>query len=343
MKAVSSHFPSFSSIILVNYYIPLLNFMEEQHLNIAIPSRPETISETNTEGTYVISGLHPGYGNTLGNALRRMLLSSIPGVAITTIRVQGVSHEFATIEGVLPDVLTIILNIKNIRILANTDVFPQTIKLAKKGVGVVTAGDFDVPAQLKIANKDLVIAEITDAKKELHIEADVQTGVGFRSREELGEGVAVGSIAVDAIFSPVKRSSYDVQNMRVGNRTDFNRLSVFIETDGTITPREALEKALRTMISQFEAMLLFQEGESEKQAKMAAMEKEAEESTKVISIKDLELSASVLGILEENNILTVMDVLKKGVSGIQELPGIGSKAIEEVKARLEARGVVLKE
>ena len=311
-----------------------------EYINIAIPSKPEMINETETEGTYEISSLYPGYGNTLGNALRRMLLSSIPGAAITTIRVQGVPHEFSTLDGIKEDVLTMIVNMKNIRVKAETDVFPQVMILKKKGKGVVTAGDFEVPSQLEVMNKDLVITEITDSKTELQIEADVYKGIGFRPREDFIEDSLVGSIVVDAVFSPVKRTSYEVFNMRVGDRTDFNRLSIFIETDGTITPRKALEKALRTMIAQFEAMLGFQSSNDEK---MREMEAEAEKSMKTITIHDLDLSAAVAGVLERNEVRTVMDILKKGTSGIRDIPGIGTKAVEEITARLESRGIVLKD
>ena len=311
-----------------------------EYINIAIPSKPEIVKETETEGTYEISSLYPGYGNTLGNALRRMLLSSIPGSAITTIRVQGVPHEFSALDGVKQDALTVVVNMKNIRIKANTDSFPQQITLKKKGKGVITAGDFEAPSQIEIVNKDLEIAEITDDKAELQIEADVQQGIGFRPREDFSEDSEVGSIVVDAIFSPVKRSSYEVENMRVGDRTDFNRLSLFIETDGTITPRQALEKALRTMLSQFEAMLGFQ---SENEKKMKDLKEEVNENMKVIAIDDLGLSATVISALEKNNIQTVMDVLKKGVTGIREIPGIGAKAVEEIADRLEKRGVILKD
>ena len=311
-----------------------------EYINIAIPSKPEIVSETDTEGTYEISSLYPGYGNTLGNALRRMLLSSIPGVAITTIRMQGVPHEFSALDGVKQDALTVIVNMKNIRIKANTDTFPQQIILKKKGAGVITAGDFEVPSQVEIVNKDLEIAEITDSGAELHIEADVQQGIGFRPREDFSENSEVGSIVVDAIFSPVKRSSYEVENMRVGDRTDFNRLSLFIETDGTITPRQALEKALRTMLTQFEAMLGFQSANDEK---MKEIEEEANENMKAITMHDLNLSAPVLSALEKNNIQTVIDLLKKGTTGIREIPGIGAKAVEEITDRLEERGVILKD
>ena len=311
-----------------------------EYINIAIPSKPEIVNETDTEGTYEISSLYPGYGNTLGNALRRMLLSSIPGAAITTIRMQGVPHEFSALDGVKQDALTVIVNMKNIRIKANTETFPQQITLKKKGAGVITAGDFDVPSQVEVVNKDLVIAEITDDKTTLQIEADIQQGIGFRPREDFSDDSEVGSIVVDAIFSPVKRSSYEVENMRVGDRTDFNRLSLFIETDGTITPRQALEKALRTMLVQFEAMLGFQ---SENDEKIKEIEKEANENLKVITISDLGFSAAVAGALEKSNIQTVMDLLKKGVTGIREIPGIGAKAVEEIIARLEERGIVLKD
>ena len=311
-----------------------------EYINIAIPSKPKMLEETDTQGTYEIAGLYPGYGNTLGNALRRMLISSIPGAAITNIRIRGIPHEISTIDGIKQDALTIIINMKNIRMRTSTESFPQTMTLKKKGKGMVTAGDFEAPSQIEVVNKDLVIAEITDDKTELHIEADVQRGIGFRPREDFSDDSSVESIVVDAIFSPVKRSAYEVQNMRVGDRTDFNRLIISLETDGTIAPREALEKALRTMIAQFEAMLGFQGGDEKK---MEEMEKEAEESTNAIQIEELNLSAAVEGVLTKSGIRTVMDILKKGASGIREMPGIGPKAVEEIMKHLEERGIALKD
>ena len=309
------------------------------YLNTAIPSKPEVISETSTEGTYKISGLYPGYGNTLGNALRRMLLSSIPGTAITAIRIKGALHEFSTVEGVKEDALTMLLNVKNIRVRAETDTFPQTISLKKKGKGMVTAGDFEVPGQLEIINKELFIAEITNDKAELSIEADVQRGIGFCPRESLKEDAPVGSIVVDAVFSPVKRASYEVHNMRVGDRIDFNALDIFLETDGSISPRQALERVIKTMMAQFEAMLGFQ---SDGDERIKQMEREAEDNMRMVTLHELNLSAAVASTLEKNNILTVMDILKKGLSGIREVSGIGDKAVEEIKERLEEKGIVLK-
>lgn len=310
-----------------------------EYINIAVPSKPEMVQEEGNRGTYEISNLYPGYGNTLGNALRRMLLSSIPGTAVTAVRINGVPHEFSAMDGVKQDVLTMVVTMKNIRLKANTEVFPQTITLKKSGVGPVVAGDFDVPSQIEIVNKDLVIADITDDKTELVIEADVHRGIGFRPREDFSGVESADSIFVDAMFSPVKRSAYAVHNMRVGDRTDFNRLVLDIETDGTVTPRQALDKVVRTMIAQFEAMIGFQgEGDA---ATVVVPEEEGDDSMKSIKTEDLGLSASVVSILEKNDIRTVMDILKRGIVGIRDLPGIGDKATEEIVACLEERGITL--
>ena len=221
---------------------------------------------------------------------------------------------------------------------ANTEVFPQTLTLKKSGVGPVTAGDFEVPSQIEIVNKDFVIAEITDSKTELQIEADVHRGIGFRPREDFSDSDSADSIFVDAMFSPVKRSSYEVHNMRVGDRTDFNRLVLSVETDGTVTPRQALDKVVRTMIAQFEAMIGFQEEDGEKEPAG-----EGEEDSSMIKIDDLGLSAGVISILEKNEIRTVMDVMKRGIVGIRDLPGIGDKAMEEIVSCLEGRGISFKD
>ena len=310
-----------------------------EYINIAVPSKPEMITETENKGTYEISNLYPGYGNTLGNALRRMLLSSIPGTAITAIRIKNVPHEFSAIDGVKQDALTIVINMKNIQVRANTEIFPQTLTLKKSGVGPVTAGDFDAPSQLEVVNKDLVIADITDDKTELAIEADVHRGIGFRPREDFSDTESVDSIFVDAMFSPVKRSAYEVHNMRVGDRTDFNRLVINIETDGTVTPRQALDKVVRTMIAQFEAMIGFQGGEGGE----ARAEEGDDSGMGSIKTEDLGLSAGVVSILEKNEIRTVVDILKRGIAGIRDLPGIGDKATEEIIACLGKHGVSLKD
>lgn len=310
-----------------------------ENLNIVVASKPQVISEEGNEGLYEISGLYPGYGSTLGNALRRMLLSSIPGVAITSVRIKGVPHEFSTIPGVKEDALEIVINMKNIKIGAHIDNFPQTLILKKKGKGKVTAADFKAPSQIEIANKDFVIAEITEDKVSLEIEVDISAGIGFRPREEILDA-PVGSIVIDASFSPIKRSSYEVSNMRVGERTDFNSLKIFIETDGTITPRNALDTAIKTMITQLEAMGSFQK---EDKKGMKQMEKEVTEEINAISVRDLGLSSGVVLSLENAGINNIMDLLKKGVSEIKLIPGIGEKSFSDISASLEERGLILKE
>lgn len=310
-----------------------------ENLNIIVASKPQVVSEEGNEGLYEISGLYPGYGSTLGNALRRMLLSSIPGNAITSIRIKGVPHEFSTISGIKEDVLNMVINMKNIKIKAHTEQYPQTITLKKKGKGKITAGDFETPSQVEIANKDLVIAEITDDKTSIEVEADVSSGIGFRPREDIVDA-PVGSIVIDAVFSPVKRSSYEVHNMRVGNRTDFNSLKIFVETDGTITPRNALDTAIKTMIIQLEAMVSFQKDDDKK---MKKMEKEVAEEVNSIKIEDLGLSATIVSNLERAGVKNVMDLLKKGITDTKDIQGIGEKAFSEISASLEERGLILKD
>jgi DNA-directed RNA polymerase subunit alpha len=207
---------------------------------IAIPSKPKIVSEENFKGIYEIDGLYPGYGHTLGNSLRRIILSSLPGTAITEVKISGVGHEFSTIEGVKEDVISIILNLKKLRIsMKNNEA--MKIDLHIKGPKKVTAADIEVPSQVEIVNKDQYLFEVT-TKTDVHIEIKVENGIGFVPKEVLQkEKVEVGTIALDAIFTPIRRVNYESENMRVGDRTDYNRLRLTIETDGTITPREALE------------------------------------------------------------------------------------------------------
>ena len=314
--------------------------MSNEYINLVIPSKPEIISSEGNSATFAIEGLYPGYGNTLGSSLRRMLLSSIPGIAITKIKIKGVPHEFSVIDGIKEDVLQIILNMKNIKIKSNTESFPQSIKLVKKGKGKITASDFEVPSQVEIVNKDLHICEITDEKTELNIEAEVNRGIGFKPRdEELKENKEVGVIVVDSVFSPVKRSSYEVKNMRVGERTDFNKLEIFIQTDGTLTPEEALEKSIKTMISQFQAMIGFQ---TDDKKRLESIEDDSKKETGSITIEELNFNTSILSLLKKNNINTLEDLLSIGLSGLKEMQGVGDKSVDEVVTKLEERGVVLK-
>lgn len=210
----------------------------------SLPQQPKIVKEENNLAVIEINDLYPGYGTTLGNALRRVLLSSIPGAAITTVRITGVDHEFSTIPNVMEDVIHILLNLKQVRFKLFTD-SNVTINLSAKGEKKITAADFKTSSDIEIVNSDAYIATLTDKKATLDIEVDVTPGVGYEPTERRRkEKLAIGSIAVDAIYTPIRKVKFNVENMRVGDRTDFNKLVFEIETDGSIAPEHAFKKAV---------------------------------------------------------------------------------------------------
>ncbi|OGM89928.1 DNA-directed RNA polymerase subunit alpha [Candidatus Wolfebacteria bacterium GWA1_42_9] len=215
----------------------------------------KTVSESASEGVFEISGLYRGYGMTLGNSLRRVLLSSLPGAAATQIKIKGVKHEFSTISDVLEDVVDITINIKKIRFKIFSDE-PQVLTLKKKGAGKITAGDFKANAQIEIVNPEVHLATITSKSAELDMEIVVEKGLGYSPVEtRKTEKLPIGSIAIDALFTPVVNVNFEVENMRVGDRTDYNRLILTIETDKTITPSQALHKAASIFKDHIEIVL----------------------------------------------------------------------------------------
>lgn len=314
--------------------------------NIAIPSKPKIVSEENFKGIYEIDGLYPGYGHTLGNSLRRIILSSLPGTAITEVKIAGVGHEFSTIEGVQEDVISIILNLKKIRISMKGNE-AMKLDLHIKGPKKVTAADIEAPSQVEIINKDQYLFEVT-TKTDVHLEIKVENGIGFVPKEVLHkEKVEVGTIALDAIFTPIRRVNYETENMRVGDRTDYNRLRLTIETDGTITPREALETSIHTMITQLKAIVGFKEEveipvSTPEQAPEAVEEVDVEDFLKT-RIEDLELSARTINALSNANIRTVGGLARKKEADILEIEGFGNKGLEEIKDLLAKHGIELKD
>jgi DNA-directed RNA polymerase subunit alpha len=314
--------------------------------NIAIPSKPKIVSEENFKGIYEIDGLYPGYGHTLGNSLRRIILSSLPGTAITEVKIEGVGHEFSTIEGVKEDVISIILNLKKIRLTMN-NMEPLKVELNVKGPKKVTAADIKVPSQIEIINKDLYLFEIT-TKTEVKMEIKVENGIGFVPKEVLHkEKVEVGTIALDAIFTPIRRVNYESENMRVGDRTDYNRLRITIETDGTITPKEALEKSITTMITQLKAIVGFKE-EVELPTISSSVETKEDQELDVedflkTRVEDLDLSARTINALSNANIRTVGGLARKKTADILEIEGLGNKGLEEIKEILAKYGIELKD
>ncbi|MBI2037073.1 MAG: DNA-directed RNA polymerase subunit alpha [Candidatus Liptonbacteria bacterium] len=223
--------------------------MELIHLSEGVTLK--TVSETDTEGVFEIEGLYTGYGLTIGNALRRTLLSSLPGAAVTQIKIKGAGHEFTTIEGVLEDMVEIALNLKKVRFVMHTNE-PQVLSLKVKGEKNVTAADIKGNSQVELVSPDAHIATLTAKGAELDMELTVERGLGYlpvdaRKMEKL----PIGTIAIDAMFSPVIRVTYSVENMRVGERTDYNRLRITIATDGTITPSAALHKSANILTDHF--------------------------------------------------------------------------------------------
>ncbi len=324
-------------------------------LNIILPSKLSIVSEDNTKGVYQIDGLYPGYGHTLGNSLRRIILSSIPGAAITSLKIEGVDHEFSTMDGIKEDVITMLLHLKQVRFNLLTDE-PQTVKINVKGPKKVMASDIETGGQVEVLNKDLYIAEIT-SKVNLSIEMTVQKGLGFVSKDIHQKAkTEVGMIALDAIFTPIRRVSYEVENMRVGDKTNHNRLRVSIETDGTLTAREALEKSIVVMVEQLQAIIGFTveakkkvevtENHSSKEDKEDDKEKEGDtnEFTDILKtrIDTLDFSTRTLNALTSANIRTIGGIARKKKEDLLEIEGIGDKGILEIKKILSSFNITLK-
>jgi DNA-directed RNA polymerase subunit alpha len=314
---------------------------------ITLPSKPRVVHEEGMQGVYEIDSLYPGYGHTLGNSLRRIILSSLPGAAVTAVKIEDVQHEFATIEGVRESVMEILLNLKRVHFTLHGDE-AQTIRLSVKGPKTVTAADFQLPTQVEVANPDQYICDIS-GKASFELEATIERGLGYVPREVLTkEKVDIGTIALDATFTPIRRANYEVENMRVGDRTDFNRLRILIETNGTIAPREALERSIEMMIHQLKAIVGFQEGreeEVEAPAPIAAAPAAAEEESKdagKIKVEDLGLSTRTSGALIDGGVKTVAGLTRKTASALKELDGVGDKAIEEIANALDGLGLSLK-
>ena len=315
---------------------------------IILPSKPKVISGEGESGVFEIEGLYPGYGHTLGNSLRRIILSSLPGVAITSVKITGVSHEFTVLEGVKEDVVTILLNLKRIRMRFSTDE-PQTLYLKVKGEKVVRASDLEVPGQVEILTPKEIIATITGKNTLLEMEIKAERGLGFMPKEMIDKSrVDIGTIALDGIFTPIRRASYEVENMRVGDRTDFNKLRISIETDGTLSPSEALSSAIEIMINQLRAIVGFKEEESEIPEKNVRGREESTSKVEVDSevlktrVESLDLSARAQNALTGANIRTVGGLARKKEGDLLEITGLGAKGVQEIKKALGEFGITLK-
>jgi len=317
---------------------------------IIMPSQPRIVSEEGNKGVFEIDGLYPGYGHTLGNSLRRIILSSLPGASITSLKIDGVTHEFQSMDGIKEDVIVMILNLKRTRFKMLSDE-PQTVSLSVKGPKEVTAGDIKTGGQVEVLNPELHIASVT-GKVNLNIEMHIEKGLGFIAKEVFQkEKVDVGTIALDSVFTPIRRVSYEVENMRVGDKTNHNRLRISIETDGTLSAREALTRSIEIMINQLKAIVDFKEPEEEIKIERKVSKEENKEEEKGADFADvlktrtdsLDLSTRTLNSLTAANIRTLGGLARKKREDLLEVEGIGEKGISEIKKVLAKFGLNLKE
>lgn len=306
---------------------------------IHTPALASVTDHAANSATFVIEPLHPGYGMTLGNSLRRILLSSIAGAAVTGFRINGISHEFTTVKGVKEDVVAIMLNLKNIRFKIFSDE-PQTITLTKKGKGVIKAKDLTLNSDVEVVNPDQIICTVDDEKTTINLEMVVETGRGYRALDEQGMGRKLSDmIMLDALFTPVVRVRYKVENTRVGQMTDLDRLLLTVDTDGSITPRDAFEEAAAILVNQYTALAGQTRVESVPQGVTSENGEiligDSDDPAELMtSIEDLNLSARTTNALVNNDIHTIKDLVSLSEAELRDLKGFGSKALDEVKDKM---------
>ncbi|HRC27998.1 MAG TPA: DNA-directed RNA polymerase subunit alpha [Candidatus Saccharimonas sp.] len=295
------------------------------------PALAKVVDNGAASSTFVIEPLHAGYGNTLGNSLRRVLLSSIRGGSVVAFRVEGATHEFTTVPGVKEDVVDIMLNLKGVNVKVHTDEAVE-LRLEKKGAGVVTAGDIKTTADVEIINPEQVICEVDDPKKTLVFDIVVEAGRGYQDIETSSKNrLHSDMIALDAMFSPVTRVRFKVDPTRVGQETNLDRLELTIETDGTLSPREAFEEASAILVNQYSALA----GSTTVESAPALGTDTADEASELNTpIEELNLSARTANALINNDIRTVHDLVTLSEQDLRELKGFGSKALDEVKDKL---------
>jgi len=304
--------------------------------SIHTPGVVKVDSHADTSATFTIEPLHTGYGMTLGNSLRRVLLSSIAGASVTAFKIDGVTHEFTTVPGIKEDGVDIMLNLKGIQFKIFSEE-PQNLRITKKGKGVVKAKDIQVNADVEVVNPDHVIATIDDPKATFTVDLVVETGRGYRPIEEVAARKPSDMIAIDAIFGPVQRVRYKVENTRVGQMTDLDKLIITVDTDGSISPSEAFEEAAAILVNQYTALA----GQTRVKAEAPITHEsitggpEGDEPTELMTpIEDLNFSARTTNALVNNEIHTLKDLFSLNDIELRELKGFGAKALDEVKDKL---------
>jgi len=296
---------------------------------------------TQKYGRFVISPLEKGYGTTLGNALRRVLLSSLTGAAVTSIRVQDVPHEFSTIPGVREDMIVLLLNVKQIRFKMETEE-PVRLHLSVHGAGTVTAGDLKCPPEVEVVNPDVELFTVDDPDAEIDIEMTVEKGRGYSPSEERGK-LPIGELPVDAVFSPIRKVNWDVDAARVGQMTNLDRLTMEIWTDGTVRPQQALSQAAQLLMRHLAIFTGVESIVVEPEPVVESQEKESSTDLLDTPIEELDLAVRVYNCLKRTGITTVGQVLDKMAKGTDEMLAIrnfGMKSLIELRDRLIERGFI---
>ncbi|HBI34498.1 MAG TPA: DNA-directed RNA polymerase subunit alpha [Candidatus Moranbacteria bacterium] len=318
---------------------------------VSLPQKPKYTPIDENSGKFEIMGCYPGYGMTLGNALRRVLLASLEGAAVTSVKIKGVSHEFSTLDGVMEDAVQIILNLKKIRFKMHSEE-PVKVSLKFKGEGKVTAKEIKCPSSVEVVNTDQIIATVTDKKVEFEMELEISRGLGYVPIDQQDRPEKeIGVIAIDAVYTPIRRVNYEVENMRVGKRTDYNKITLDIVTDGSITPEEAFKKAVVILVEQFSVLggIEMVEEVKEVEAKEAviveekAAEQEAVDPLKIKVTELKNLSTRTLNVLEASKIVKIKDIAKLNEEGLLALEGMGDKGVKEIKKAIGEFGITLKQ
>jgi DNA-directed RNA polymerase subunit alpha len=324
-------------------------------LSVSLPKNPKIKEMEKNTVLFTIEGCYPGYGTTLGNALRRVLLSSLSGAAITSVKIKGATHEFTTLKGVKEDIVQLILNLKQVRFKLQ-GVEETVVVLKAKGEKKVKASDIKCTSEVEVVNPEQEIATLTAKSSDFEIEITVKHGIGYVPVEQQNrEEKEIGTIAIDAIYNPIKRVNFSVENMRVGKRTDYDRILLEIISDGSITPQEAYQETVEILMAQFNAIsdLSGKDDEEEGEEK-----DEKEDDVKIVEVVDekkhekekaggtlvetLNFSTRTMNVLEMNKLKTISDIAKYREDELRELEGMGDKGIKEIKKAISKFGIILK-
>lgn len=294
------------------------------------------VAETKDFGKFELSPLEPGYGLTIGNALRRVLLTSLPGAAITSATISGVMHQFTTLQGVKEDVLELLLNLKQVRVSYTGDK-PIEVSLTATGPGKVKAGDITTPANVKIVNPDLILAGLADKKSKLEVKLEISSGYGYLSAKDR-QPKKLGEIILDAAFSPVLRVNYQVETARVGRRTDLDKLILEISTNGGLKPSKALDTAAKILIDSFTQIV---KPTFEKEAVKEPLLVEEHEAYR-LSVEELDLPTRIANALKKGGYATVKDLGEASLKDITKVKNLGGKSVDIIVDKLKAKGVIIK-